>query len=461
MERTLIAKLAEYASTLRYEDLPEEVVEKAKICILDTLAVAMGGYEMDSSRVAIRTVKLLTGPGSATLWFDGHRGRAIDCALANSVMSHAALQDDWHPPSRGHIAVAVVPTLFALAEEGGQSGRDAILATVLGYEVEGRVGALSVPASLRGFRPSALYSHFGSAATAAKLMRLPAAQFKNALACAGSMAGGIQQPWIDGSMEWSFQEGSGCRTGILAVLLAQQGLQGADNILEGPRGVNASFAGTTEGQAEILRGLGEQFQILDVCFKPFPSGGANQGSMTVAQDLARRNPIDYRKVRAVRIQIPQGGTHERMDYPTIRYAGPFHTIDQCLISKPFGIAAILKNGFMDMDVARQEQPNPEIGELARKVQMEEVTGISGWSLRMEVEMEDGTLFQGGGSGIDQSLIYLNRDRAAEKFLQTGSHKLGSDRAHQVVEMVLQLDKLDGVSPIVERLTYRPSGRRMK
>lgn len=451
MKSSLVWRLAEYASALRYEDLPREVLDRAKVCLLDVLGLACGGYEMEVSRLALRTIGQLGPSGRATVWLEGSKARALDAVVANSVLAHSFLQDDWEPVSHAHVGVAVVPTVFAVAEEGGQSGREVLLATVTGYEIEARVGVLSVPTFSRGFRPTGLYGAFGGAAVAGKLARLSPEQLKNALACAGGMTGGVLQPWIDGSMEWTFQAAFGCRTGILAVLLAQQGFRGADEILEGRCGVNASFAGTLEGQERAVEALGEKFSILDVCFKRVPTGGANQGSAAVALDLAQRHAIDYRRVRAVRVQIPHTGTHERMNYPGITYQGPYHSVDQCLISKPFAIAAILKNRALDIDIVRREQESPEITALAQRVHLEEVKGVSGWSLVMEIELEDGTILRGDGANIDQSHIYLDRERAAEKFLGMASPRLGRQRAEEVVTLVFRLEELDGVAPIVERM----------
>ncbi len=451
MEKTLITSLAEYACSLQYGDLPHDVVEKAKICLLDFLAMAVGGYDMEESQVAIRTAKLLGAPGKATIFIDGYKGRALDCVLANSVLAHACLQDDWHPVSHSHVGVAVLPTVFAIAAEEGRSGRDAILATVVGYEIEGRVGVLSVPTFTRGFRASSVYADFGSTAAAASLMGLSRSQVQHALSCAGSKTGGVLQPFIDGSMEWAFAEAFACRQGILAAMLAQQGLRGAPNILEGRCGVNHCFAGTVEGQEEALQGLGEHFHIVDVCFKRFPSGGANQGSIAVALDLAERNRIDYRAIRAVRVKIPHTGSHERMNYAGISYQGPFSSIGQCTISKPFGIAATLKNTAFDIEIVRQEKDNPEITELAHKIHLEEVKGISGWSLSMEIELEDGTVVKGDGSNIEKEYIYLNRDRACEKFIQMASRQLGEDRAGQITELVFGMEELDSLGPIIEQM----------
>lgn len=450
MEKTLTISLAEYASSLRFKDLPEKVVEKAKICLLDFLAMVAGGYEMEVSQVAIRTAKLISPPGRATILINGHKGRAVDCVLANSVLGHSFMQDDWLQVCYTHVGVVVIPTVMAIAEENENNGIDVLLAIVAGYEVGARAGLLAVPMFKRGFRASGVFAYFASASTAARLMGLSSEQFKNALGCAGSMAGGLLQPWLDGSMEWAFEEAFGCRGGILAAILAQKGLRGADHILEGPCGVNQCFAGTVEGQENSLKGLGEYFHILDTCFKPFPSGGVNQESIGLAVDLAQRNKIDYRKIRTIRVKIPpQPGTTERMDYAGIAYPGPFKSLEQCLISKAFGIASALKNAAFDIEIVRREHDNPEIVKLAQKIQLKQLEKPS--PLTMEVELEDGTLFQGEGLKDIEQDLYLNGDRAREKFMNMASLRLGVDRAKQIVDLVFRMEELDSMAPIIDRM----------
>src|SRR6185295_19686138 len=115
------------------------------------------------------------------------------------------------------------------------------------------------------------------------------------------MCGGVLQPWVDGSMEWSYQEAFGSRAGILAATLAANGLVGARQIFEGSHGVNRSFSGTTEGQEAALDRLGSHFHIMDTCFKRFASGGANQGSAAVARALHERHHPDVERIRRVRV----------------------------------------------------------------------------------------------------------------------------------------------------------------
>lgn len=447
---TIVTELARYASLLRFDRLPPEAVEKAKICVLDILGTAAGGFQSDNAQVALRTARYFSSGGGATVWMTGERMRAIDAVLPNSVAAHCILQDDWLQASHSHVGAAVVPTALAMAEETGRGGEDVITAVVAGYDVEDRAGSLSVPAFTRGFRASSVYSYFGATTAAAIMLRLDAARFSHALGCAGSMCGGVLQPWNDGSMEWSFQEAFGSRAGITAALLARDGLVGSRTIFEGSHGVNRSYSGTNEGERAALDRLGSHFRILDTCFKRFPTGGANQGSAAVAHALREKHAIDYRRIRRIRIEVPRTGSHERMNYAGIGYAGPFHTVDQCLISKIFAVAIILKTGDMTINLVRREQRGPDLLSLCGKTQLNEAGGIDGWQLRMEIELDDGTVLKGDGNDIDQAQLYLSWPLAAEKFHRIAQPALGSARCRGIVDLVGTLQKLDSIAPLLER-----------
>ena len=453
---TRVTRLGTYAAGLQYEDLPAVVAEKAKICILDILGIAVGGSQMPATQVTQRAFDAVSAPGQATVWMSGRKGLAHDCALPNSVMAHCILQDDWLPVSHAHIGAAVVPTVFAVAEELGASGREALAATVAGYEVEDRAGSVSVGAFTRGFRASSVYANFGTAAAASRLMKLPAGAFTAALSCAGSVTGGVLQPWVAGSTEWAFQEGFACRNGILAATLAREGLVGCVNVLEGTHGVNRSFSGTFENQDATVAGIGTDFRILQTCFKRFCSGGAKQGSAAVAWALWKKHATDIARIRRIDVDIPSVGAHERMNYAGIPYTGPFRTVDQCLISKPFAIACLLKTGKLDINTVCRERDNPHLLTLARKIHLREVTGINGWQLRMRVELDDGTEIRGDGDDIDQSYLCLTWSNAVEKFLELAAGRLGAQAAREIVDLVHRMEELPGVGPIVQRMVPRGS-----
>lgn len=448
---TIAGGLAQYASGLSYDRLPPAVVEKAKVCVLDVLGIATGGSRSENAQVALRTARQLSSAGKATAWMTGDRMRAMDAVLPNSVAAHCTLQDDWLQVSHSHIGAAVVPTALAMAEETGRGGKDLITAVVAGYDVEDRAGSLSVPAFTRGFRASSICSYFGATTVAARMLGLDEKAFTDALGCAGSMCGGVLQPWNDGSMEWSFQEAFGARAGITAAALARDGLVGSRTIFEGSHGVNRSFSGTNEGERAALDRLGSHFHIIDTCFKRFPTGGANQGSAAVACALRNKHAIDHRRICRIDLAVPKIGTHERMNYAGIGYAGPFNTVDQCLISKIFAVAIILKTGDMTIDLVRREQRDPEVEALCHKTRLYEAEGMNGWDLRMEIELDDGITFRGDGHDIDQDHLYLSWPLAAQKFRRIAGSALGEERCTSIIGLVDKLEQLDAVYPLTALL----------
>lgn len=447
----IVTEFAKFAHGLKYGQLPSEVVTKAKTCMLDLLGVSVAAYGHPNGRVATRAAVDIGARGRARVWMTGERLRATDAVLANSVISHCILQDDWLQVSHAHIGVAVIPTVLAMAEEHERNGKDVLTAIVAAYDIEDRAGLLSVPAFTRGFRPSAVYSYFGATVVAARMLRLTRVQFESALGCAGNTCGGVLQTYTDGSMEWSFQEAFGSRAGILAAVLAAQGLIGSKNVFEGPNGVNRSFSGTHEGEERALDGLGSHFHIMDTCFKRFATGGANHGSAAVALELRNRHRIDPRSIRRIHVVVPQGGTHERMNYVGIPHRGPFETIDQCLLSKPFAIAAILMTGNLTYGSILKLQRNPALETLAKKVDLEESADMTGWNLKMDIELEDGSELHGDGADIDQSHLYLSWDAAVEKFRAHTQRKLGQKSTEKIIELVGNFEQLDDVGSVTRLL----------
>lgn len=448
---SIVTAFGRYASRLTFDDIPPAVSEKAKVCVLDLLGIAAAGADRDNARVALKTARALGSTGRATVWRSGEKMRAVDAVLPNSVASHCILQDDWLQVSHSHIGAAVVPTALAMAEEEARSGKDVIASVVAAYDVEDRAGSLSVPAFTRGFRVSGVFSYFGAATVAAKLLGLDEEQLTSALGCAGSMCGGLLQPWNEGSMEWSFQEAFGSRGGITGALLARDGLAGSRNIFEGPHGVNRSFSGTNENERVALERLGEHFHIADTCFKRFPTGGANQGSASVAYRLISKHEFDYRRVKKVEVDIPKAGSHERMNYAGINYAGPYRSIDHCLISKQFAIAVILKTGDMTMPAVRDNQNDEALLALTRKIELRDAEDINGWNLRMRIELDDGTVFKGDGNDIDRGQLYLSWADAADKFARVTNGIVSPQTAGKIVELVGRLETLDSVAPITALL----------
>ncbi len=135
-------RLARYAAALRYEDLPAEIVERAKECIADTVAAIVCGAALPWSRIVIGYAER-TGPGgkSRILGTGGPAVSAPAAALANGALAHAFELDSLTRPGAGvHPGATLLPPALAIAQQQGLGGRALIAAFVAGCEVMVRIG---------------------------------------------------------------------------------------------------------------------------------------------------------------------------------------------------------------------------------------------------------------------------------------------------------------------------------
>ena len=160
------AELADYAASCRYEDIPPDVVERAKQCITDTIAAVIFGYDLPWSRMVVAfAAKNGAGGNSRILGPGAPRVHAPAAALANGALAHAFEMDNLTWPSTGvHPGATLLTSGLAVAQERGIGGRALITATVAGAEVMIRIGRATKHSNeSRGFHAPGTTGPFGAA----------------------------------------------------------------------------------------------------------------------------------------------------------------------------------------------------------------------------------------------------------------------------------------------------------
>ena len=239
-----ILPLAELVARTRYEDLPPRAIEAAKTFILDTLGVGAGGASAPRVRELVETAAGWGAGEESTVWVDGRRLPAGAAAVVNAYQIHALEWDCVHEPAVVHPMATLFSALVAAAERRGvrgrpASGRELLLATVLGVEVACTIGAAS-RSPMRFFRP-ATAGGFGVVAGAGKLAGLDARTLVDAFGILYGQTSGTLQAHLEGSMVLGLQVGFNARAGLNAVDLAAAGLTGPHDVLTGPYGFYRLF----------------------------------------------------------------------------------------------------------------------------------------------------------------------------------------------------------------------------
>ena len=264
------AELASFATRLRFEDLPADVIEKAKICFRDALACCLFGVTQPWTRMLIDQAIEEGGNPRAGVIGSQLRTSVGQAVCIGATAGHGFELDDIHGAAHLHAGSLAVPVALALAELApSSSGRNVIEAMIAGYEVGLRVGLAATGALfMRGHHFQATCGVFVAVASAVNMMRLPDHQARHAFGIAGSLAEGLMSAQ-EGAMVKRLHAGHAAQMGVTGAMLAQRGFTGIPDILEAPYG---GFLSTLSGEPRpdvadtgARRGLGNsqgRFQAL-------------------------------------------------------------------------------------------------------------------------------------------------------------------------------------------------------
>lgn len=355
--------VASFVVQLNTEDLPPEVVQKARACLVNGYGIALAGGTAPHAEVARRTALALQdeAPDGVTVLGDGRKVGLLDAIFANSALFHARVQDDTC--GAAHFGAIVIPVLTALLEAGRGPEANLLPALVAGYEVGGLFESACAGASTKsGFRATPLYGALAAVAASARLMDLSQAQVAVALANAVAFAGGNLQAFNDGTDEWRYQPGIAGIHGVLATQLAACGAVGAPHAFEGKAGFVRTFArAELDLQARVTR-LGHDWSMHRVTFKPYPVCAFNQTPVTAALRLRER--LGSGPVLEVRVRM----NPYEANYAGMAAKGPFSSIAGTLMSAPFCIGSTLLRGLPTMQTMTTFG-DPEVNALIERIHL--------------------------------------------------------------------------------------------
>jgi 2-methylcitrate dehydratase PrpD len=305
-ERSLSSALAGFVAEASVDALPADVVGNAKRHVLDTLGAALAGAAADETRAAL-DIALAAGTGRSRAWGTSHALGARDAAFVNGVAAHAFELDD----SGGcdHSGAVVLPAAFAAlaCTTRPVSGREFLLAVVLGYDVGRRVleacGGYSAHNG-RGWHSTMTCGVFGAAAAASRLLGLDAERTAAAIGHAGSFSGGLWNFIHDASQTKRMHTGRAAEGGLLAALLAERGVSGPSQLFADVWGgfFNA-FAPDTAEPGALLAGLGETWKIMRCSIKPHASCRSTHAAVDATLALAGDARGRPERVRSVRVRL--------------------------------------------------------------------------------------------------------------------------------------------------------------
>jgi 2-methylcitrate dehydratase PrpD len=303
----VMEKLSTYMSEASGRALPDEVVEKAKHHILDTLAAMISGSELLPGRDAIQFVRAYGGKEVATVVASNILCGPIEAAMTNGMLAHADETDDSHSPSQAHPGCAVVPAALAAGEQFGIGGAHFLRAVTLGYDIGSRV---TMTLGGQQFETESHWSThsiaplFGAAAAAACAAGLNVPQMRWMLGYTAHQSSGlgawnrdtehIQKAFVFGGMT--------ARSGVTSALVVQSGWTGVEDILSGKDNFFQAYNPNVE-PAGLIEKLGERYEISRTNIKKWPVGSPIQAALDALEILRKQRPFEAEQVQQVTVHL--------------------------------------------------------------------------------------------------------------------------------------------------------------
>jgi len=444
----------------RYEDIPRAAVEAVKSEVLDSLATALGGSSRAGVGELVDMVKEWGGNEQSTIIAYGIKCPAPNAAQVNATMIHALDYDDGHPSALVHIGCLAVSTCFAMAERMGKtSGKEFITAMALGADFLARLGLASRPGTslaTSGWHPTTLYGFLGAAAMAGKIMRLDQERMVNALGIAYHQCAGNGQCVIDGALTKRMGPGLATKGGITAALMAEKGISGAKNSLEGEFGMFNLYHGGDYDAKTLTADLGKRFEGINIGFKPYPCCGLTHPFIDATLSLMSRHNIKAEQVRDIMVYC--GESAYALCVPPEVKRVP-RTIVDSQFSVPWTVATALVKGKVSLeDFTEEAIKREEILKISQKVTGELDPKLSRHGVepgRVTILMKDRAEYT---EEVEHPLGSIERPMTFEdcvaKFRECSAYPIKpipGDMVDKVIELVKQLERLDDATEIIRLL----------
>ncbi len=453
-------RIAEFVAGLAYDDVPEPVLQRIKLLMLDALGCAIYGAGLEWCHMLQDTLTAVDDTRTCGVWGTGLRLSAPRPALAHGTQVQGFELDDVHRAGVLHVGAVVLPALLAVAElRPGMTGRQFLAAAVAGYEIGPRVGLCMGPQHItQGWHSGATLGVFSAGAAAARGLGLDAGRTVHALGIAGTQASGLMAAQF-GAMVKRMHAGRASQSGLYGALLAERGFTGIENVLECEYGgFCTTFSGTKDGfdLAQLTAGLGETWQTMGIALKFYSCVGSNHTTLDALRSMQQERRFGPEDVDRIVVR----GSQATVEHVGWRYVPQGLTSAQ--LNLPYCVATFLLEGdcFVDQFTEAAVTDPARIG-LSERVTVEHDPAITARGahyrhmVHVETRLRDGTVLQRtveAPRGSEHS--FASESDVVGKFEKLATTRLPQAQVARIRDAMLQVEALPDVAELA-RLMAQP------
>ena len=448
------AELAKFISNLTWDKIPKHIQELMPVLLIDIFRSASVGVEQSWTKTITQTFQSVqSNTTNSPIWFSNDMAELTKAAFINGTACGSLDWDDSHVAAIIHPGICIWPAALNVAYLQKSTGEELLTAVVAGYETAIRIGMSIQPEhSLRGFQGTPTCGAFGAAAACAKLLKLPEEKIQNALGIAATFACGLSQFFVSGSDIKRFHAGKAAANGVEAAQLAQAGLTGPHDAIEGSQGFARAFSDRFSAQT-VVEGLGSYFPTESISLKPHASSVRMQAAIEAAAVLARQGAtID--QIESIVIGV-HGAMVGKLTTNTPR------DFQQAQLSTPFAVAMAIKlapqcPGPLSLAISDYEDcfNQTDVHDLSKKTicvvdqEVEKETTMESVPARVTCTLKNGQVlehFIQFPKGCPQNPITL--EEVALRFKLIASTAFGTEALDTWLESALNLSHLSSIDSL--------------
>lgn len=388
--------LVENLLNTKFEDLPDAAVSAAKKSILDTIGVTVAGSSVKGCQLLREHIMELGGRAESTITVFGDRVPCNLAAFANATMARALEIADVFDRFPLHPSASIVPACLAIAEKKGNiTGKEFVTAVALGQDMKIRMALANKIGPIQSGRYN-LFKIFPAVGAVGRLWGLDQEQLSNAMGIAFTHMVGDAQSAFDGSMTHYLQQGMVAKLAVEDVLLAQKGITGSKNVLQGRYGFYNAYEPDPNLNA-LTTELGKAFKGVEISIKFYSACRASHEAIDLARQIVAREKIKPEEIDNISIRV-NDPVYALNCTPLEEKRHPKTAVD-AQFSIPFTVAAsIIRGDFFVDELAQETITDERIIDLAQRV-----TPVIDDSCRtdlvigatfMDIQLRDGRQFSG-------------------------------------------------------------------
>lgn len=471
-------ELSQWVSGLTFEDIPEPVLTRAKHLILDGLACAFVGSHLPWSQTATRAIlELEPAQGDAALiGWGGRKTTMLTAALLNGTFIQGFELDDWHSEAPLHSNSIILPALLAALQQNivhnpsgtSISGRDFLLATIVGYETGPRVGRALWGSHVlsTGWHSGAVFGPAAAAASVSKLFGLDASQIEDAFGIACTQASGLMSAQFESDVK-RMHHGMAARNGLLATVLAKGGYAGIKGVFERDYGGFLKQFSLGNGKSppylpeELTSQLGVKWQTHGIRVKPYAAMAGTHPTVDCIRHLQETHSIrmnNYEDIHKIEILLGEAAYH----HGGWKASRPLTTTGAQMSNSFIAATQVVHRQVLIQQFTPQMLENDAVWRLVdiTDCKLHITDGDSIGSQAVKVHFKDGTLLEHSvpnALGVDPP---LSNEDIVRKWRLLTKDIVSLDVLNRIESQVLSLDEqsdLASLCELISELARNPLG----